>query len=132
TGPSNGRLAPRHRRADSTGSSSPGAQRLAHRSGPRPDEPGSHRRLDNTPSADRGPHIPLGIRHHRSEGEELTMVLAHDVAGETPGNTQGLDIPVLLLHSTVCDRRMWDHQVITLTNAGYRVIRCDLSGYGQS
>lgn len=60
------------------------------------------------------------------------MVLAHDVASATPGTRQGRDIPILLLHSTVGDRRMWDHQITTLTTAGYRVIRCDLRGYGQS
>ena len=52
------------------------------------------------------------------------MTLAHDVAGDGPA--------VLLLHSTVCDRRMWDPQVPALVAAGYRVARCDLRGYGDS
>jgi len=52
------------------------------------------------------------------------VTLAHDVAGDGPA--------VLLLHSTVCDRRMWDPQVPALVAAGYRVARCDLRGYGDS
>ncbi|MDI6105401.1 alpha/beta hydrolase [Actinoplanes sp. NEAU-A12] len=52
------------------------------------------------------------------------MTLAHDSAGSGPA--------VLLLHSTVCDRRMWDPQVPALTAAGYQVVRCDLHGYGDS
>jgi pimeloyl-ACP methyl ester carboxylesterase len=52
------------------------------------------------------------------------MTLAHDVTGSGPA--------VLLLHSTVCDRRMWDPQVPALAAAGHRVIRCDLRGYGDS
>ena len=39
---------------------------------------------------------------------------------------------LLLLHSAVCDRRMWDPQWSSLLDAGYRLIRCDFRGYGQS
>ncbi|MEU4564061.1 alpha/beta hydrolase [Actinoplanes sp. NPDC023936] len=52
------------------------------------------------------------------------MLLAHDVSGSGPA--------VLLLHSTVCDRRMWDPQVPALTAAGHQVVRCDLRGWGDS
>ncbi|GLW27233.1 alpha/beta fold hydrolase [Actinoplanes regularis] len=52
------------------------------------------------------------------------MKIAHDVTGDGPD--------VLLLHSTVCDRRMWDPQVPALTAAGFRVTRCDLRGFGDS
>lgn len=52
------------------------------------------------------------------------MTLAHDVAGSGP--------TVVLVHSTVCDRRMWDPQVPALVEAGYRVLRCDLRGFGAS
>jgi 3-oxoadipate enol-lactonase len=52
------------------------------------------------------------------------MMLAHDVAGDGPA--------VLLLHSTVVDRRMWDPQVPALVAAGFRAIRCDLNGFGDS
>jgi 3-oxoadipate enol-lactonase len=52
------------------------------------------------------------------------VTLAHDVAGTGPA--------VLLLHSTVCDRRMWDPQVPALVDAGYQVARADLRGYGDS
>ncbi|HEX5596935.1 MAG TPA: alpha/beta hydrolase [Micromonosporaceae bacterium] len=52
------------------------------------------------------------------------MTLAHDVTGSGP--------PVVLLHSTVCDRRMWDAQVPALVDAGYRVVRSDMRGFGES
>ena len=52
------------------------------------------------------------------------MTLSHDVAGQGP--------PVVLLHSTVCDRRMWDPQVPVLVGAGYRVVRCDQRGFGDT
>ncbi len=51
------------------------------------------------------------------------MTLAHDISGDGP--------PVLLLHSTAADRRMWDLQVPVLA-AGHRVLRCDLRGYGDT
>ncbi|MGK5681533.1 alpha/beta fold hydrolase [Actinoplanes sp. URMC 104] len=52
------------------------------------------------------------------------MTLSHDDEGSGPA--------VLLLHSTVGDRRMWDPQVAALTEAGFRAVRCDLPGYGDS
>jgi 3-oxoadipate enol-lactonase len=52
------------------------------------------------------------------------MTLAYDSAGSGP--------TVLLLHSTVCDRRMWDPQIPALTEAGYRAVRCDFRGYGET
>lgn len=52
------------------------------------------------------------------------MTLSHDDTGSGPA--------VLLLHSTVCDRRMWDPQVAALTAAGFRAVTCDLPGFGGS
>src|SRR5437867_1349936 len=52
------------------------------------------------------------------------MAIAYDAAGSGP--------TVVLLHSTVCDRRMWDPQMPALVDAGYRVVRCDLRGFGQT
>lgn len=52
------------------------------------------------------------------------MTLSHDLAGSGP--------TVVLLHSMVCDRRMWDPQMPVLVNAGYRVMRCDLRGFGET
>ena len=51
-------------------------------------------------------------------------MLAYDVAGTGPA--------LVLLHSTVCDRRMWDPQWPVLADAGYRVVRCDFRGYGET
>ncbi|MFF7158440.1 alpha/beta fold hydrolase [Streptomyces sp. NPDC008139] len=50
------------------------------------------------------------------------MTLSHDTAGDGPA--------LVFLHAGVCDRRMWDPQWQPLANAGYRVIRCDLRGFG--
>ncbi len=50
-------------------------------------------------------------------------MLCYDVAGTGPA--------LVLLHSTVCDRRMWDPQWPVLVEAGYRVVRCDFRGYGE-
>ncbi|WP_345701188.1 alpha/beta hydrolase [Kitasatospora terrestris] len=50
------------------------------------------------------------------------MTLSHDVAGQGPA--------VVLLHSSVCDRRMWEPQWAALVDAGYRVVRCDFRGFG--
>ncbi|HEY1916021.1 MAG TPA: alpha/beta hydrolase [Streptosporangiaceae bacterium] len=52
------------------------------------------------------------------------MTIAYDAAGDGPA--------VVLLHSGVCDRRMWDPQWPVLAAAGYRVVRCDLRGYGDT
>jgi 3-oxoadipate enol-lactonase len=40
--------------------------------------------------------------------------------------------PLVLLHSAVVDMRSWDAMVPDLVNAGYRVIRYDIRGYGTS
>ncbi|MGW0118120.1 alpha/beta fold hydrolase [Streptomyces sp. NPDC003327] len=53
------------------------------------------------------------------------MTLLHDLAGSGPST-------VVLLHSGVCDRRMWDGQFHALADAGHRVVRCDLRGFGDT
>ncbi|MGW2090188.1 alpha/beta fold hydrolase [Streptomyces sp. NPDC001880] len=52
------------------------------------------------------------------------MALSYDIAGT--GDT------VVLLHSSACDRRMWEPQWQDLIDAGYRVVRCDFRGYGET
>jgi pimeloyl-ACP methyl ester carboxylesterase len=52
------------------------------------------------------------------------MTLAYDAAGDGPA--------LVLLHSAVCDRRMWDPQWPALIGAGYRVVRCDFRGFGRT
>ncbi|GLV86042.1 alpha/beta hydrolase [Streptomyces lavendulae subsp. lavendulae] len=52
------------------------------------------------------------------------VTLSHDAAGSGPA--------LLLLHSGVCDRRMWDPQWEALQAAGYRVVRADLRGFGET
>jgi pimeloyl-ACP methyl ester carboxylesterase len=53
----------------------------------------------------------------------VTDLLAHDVAGTGS--------PVLLLHSSVANREMWQPQWDALA-ATHRVVRCDLRAYGQT
>ncbi|WP_323372065.1 alpha/beta fold hydrolase [Streptomyces katsurahamanus] len=52
------------------------------------------------------------------------MTLAYDITGTGP--------TAVLLHSTVCDRRMWDPQRQALADSGLRVVRCDFRGYGET
>ncbi|MFJ5265565.1 alpha/beta fold hydrolase [Streptomyces sp. NPDC088387] len=52
------------------------------------------------------------------------MTLSYDISGDGP--------TVVLLHSSVCDRRMWDPQLAPLHKAGYRVVRCDFRGFGET
>ncbi|MEU6865390.1 alpha/beta hydrolase [Streptomyces sp. NPDC046876] len=52
------------------------------------------------------------------------MILSHDQTGDGAA--------VLLLHSGVCDRRMWDPQWKALADAGYRVVRADFRGHGET
>ncbi|MFF0446974.1 alpha/beta fold hydrolase [Streptomyces sp. NPDC004609] len=52
------------------------------------------------------------------------MILAHDMTGTGPD--------VVLLHSTVCDRRMWEPQWRPLADAGLRVVRADFRSYGST
>lgn len=51
------------------------------------------------------------------------MILSHDTTGSGPA--------VLLLHAGVADSRMWAPQRAPLAQR-YRVIRCDLRGYGDT
>ena len=46
--------------------------------------------------------------------------------------SQGKGTPVILLHGHTLDMRMWDPQMRPLLDAGYRVIRPELRGYGHS
>ena len=50
--------------------------------------------------------------------------LAYDTAGAGPD--------VVLMHPGLWDRRVWDREVTTFSDAGFRVTRYDLRGYGAS
>lgn len=52
------------------------------------------------------------------------MTLAFDAIGDGPA--------LVLLHSAACDRRMWDPQWSALAEAGYRVVRPDFRGFGET
>lgn len=57
------------------------------------------------------------------------------VASKTPGGlyyeVTGVGDPVVLIHGFSLDRRMWEPQLATLVE-GYRLIRYDLRGHGES
>ncbi|WP_328927263.1 alpha/beta hydrolase [Streptomyces sp. NBC_00190] len=54
------------------------------------------------------------------------MIISFDVAGP-------VDAPAaVLLHSSVCDRRMWDTPYAALADAGFRVVRPDFRTCGDS
>src|SRR5215469_1264273 len=55
---------------------------------------------------------------------EIMDTISYDLAGDGP--------TVALLHSTVCDRRMWDPQWPVFLDAGYRLLRCDFRGFGET
>ncbi|MGW7434846.1 alpha/beta fold hydrolase [Streptomyces sp. NPDC054849] len=54
------------------------------------------------------------------------MIVSHDVDGPADGPA------VVLLHSSVCDRRMWEPQWRPLIEAGFRVVRPDFRTCGDS
>ena len=54
------------------------------------------------------------------------MTLGYDYGATADGPA------LVLLHSGVCDRRMWDPQWPDLVNSGYRVVRCDFRGFGET
>ncbi|MFG2991497.1 alpha/beta fold hydrolase [Streptomyces sp. NPDC048257] len=54
------------------------------------------------------------------------MIVNHDVDGPVDGPV------VVLLHSSVCDRRMWESQWRPLIDAGFRVVRPDFRTCGDS
>src|SRR5262249_27087673 len=45
---------------------------------------------------------------------------------------EGAGPPILLVHSAIVNRRSWDALTPLLVGAGYRVIRYDMRGFGES
>ncbi|MBQ0057376.1 MAG: alpha/beta hydrolase [Bacteroidales bacterium] len=52
--------------------------------------------------------------------------------GQIYYEAEGEGQPLLLLHGHTLDLRMWDPQMKAFTDAGYRVIRPEMRGYGRS
>ncbi len=52
--------------------------------------------------------------------------------GRLAGQDEGEGPPVLLVHSAIVNRRSWDPVVPHLVEAGYRAIRYDMRGFGES
>jgi pimeloyl-ACP methyl ester carboxylesterase len=52
--------------------------------------------------------------------------------GRLPVRDEGSGPPIVLLHAWVANQRAWDAVVPRLLSAGYRVIRYDMRGFGDS
>ena len=52
--------------------------------------------------------------------------------GPLAAQDEGSGPPVLLVHSAIVNRRSWDPVVPLLVHAGYRVLRYDMRGFGES
>ena len=52
--------------------------------------------------------------------------------GRLAAQDEGSGPPILLIHSAVVNRRSWNGVVPRLVDAGYRVIRYDMRGFGES
>ena len=52
--------------------------------------------------------------------------------GRLATQDEGEGPPILLIHSAIVNRRSWDPVVPHLVKAGYRVIRYDMRGFGES
>ena len=52
--------------------------------------------------------------------------------GRLAAQDEGAGPPILLIHSAIVNRRSWDPVVPLLVAAGYRVIRYDMRGFGES
>ena len=56
----------------------------------------------------------------------------HIPGGRLAAQDEGAGPPVLLVHSAIVNRRSWDPVVPHLVKAGYRAIRYDMRGFGES
>jgi 3-oxoadipate enol-lactonase len=52
--------------------------------------------------------------------------------GRIAAEDEGAGLPVVLVHSAIVNRRSWDALTPLLVAAGYRVIRYDMRGFGES
>lgn len=65
-------------------------------------------------------------------GIAVTFIEVLVPGGMLRGEDAGSGEPVVMLHAGGTDRRVWEPNADLLRNEGYRVIRCDMRGYGQS
>ena len=62
----------------------------------------------------------------------MTTIWIDVPGGRLAAEDEGAGPPVLLVHSAIVNRRSWDPVVPHLLQAGYRVIRYDMRGFGES
>src|SRR5215207_2115333 len=63
----------------------------------------------------------------------MTETIWIDVpAGRLAADDEGQGPPILLVHSAIVNRRSWDPVLPHLVDAGYRVLRYDMRGFGES
>jgi 3-oxoadipate enol-lactonase len=62
----------------------------------------------------------------------MTTIWIDIPSGRLAAEDEGEGPPVLLVHSAIVNRRSWDPVVPHLLKAGYRVVRYDMRGFGES
>lgn len=72
------------------------------------------------------------IFKRKTMGELNTSTLEKSKALKLSFNDYGTGQPVILIHGWPLNRSMWEYQVDSLVNSGYRVISYDRRGFGHS
>ncbi|HEX3265616.1 MAG TPA: alpha/beta hydrolase [Candidatus Limnocylindrales bacterium] len=73
--------------------------------------------------------MPTDIDYDSTTSETIWIDVPN---GRLAAQDEGEGPPVLLVHSAVVNRRSWNGVVPRLVDAGYRVIRYDMRGFGES
>ena len=73
--------------------------------------------------------MPTSIDYDSNTSETIWIDVP---GGRLAAQDEGEGAPVLLVHSAVVNRRSWNGVVPRLVEAGYRVIRYDMRGFGES
>jgi 3-oxoadipate enol-lactonase len=73
--------------------------------------------------------MPTAIDYDTNTSETIWIDVP---GGRLAAQDEGQGPPVLLVHSAVVNRRSWNGVVPRLVEAGYRVLRYDMRGFGES
>src|SRR4029079_18192459 len=71
-------------------------------------------------------------RYPRSMSRTSPTIWIDVSGGRIAAEDEGAGPPIVLVHSAIVNRRAWDALVPLLVDAGYRVIRYDMRGFGES
>lgn len=73
--------------------------------------------------------MPIPVDYDTNTSETIWVDVP---GGRLAAQDEGQGPPILLIHSAVVNRRSWNGVVPRLVEAGYRVIRYDMRGFGES